>query len=167
LALTDAELVARALERDDRHAFAELVRRHQSAVRGLLRKLSGDAALADDLAQETFVRAWKSLQQYQGGARLSSWLYRIAYNAFASNARRAPMPEAPAPAAVTMDAVVARHDLSRAMSRLKPEERTALALTYGQDITHEEAALILQWPLGTLKTHVLRGKNKLREEMSS
>lgn len=164
---SDAELVARAVERDDRHAFAELVRRYQSAVRGLLRKLCGDAALADDLAQETFVRAWRSLSQYQGGARLSSWLYRIAFNTFASHARKAPQPRVPAPEPAAMDSVLARHDLSRALARLRPEERAALALTYGQGVTHEEAAEILEWPVGTLKTHVLRGKNRLREELLS
>lgn len=66
-----------------------------------------------------------------------------------------------------MDSVLARHDLSRALARLRPEERAALALTYGQGVTHEEAAEILEWPVGTLKTHVLRGKNRLREELLS
>lgn len=162
---TDAELVARVLAGDDRRAFAELVRRHQSAVRGLLRRLTGgDAALADDLAQETFLKAYRALAGWRGGAKLSTWLHRIAYNAWASQARRAPSPEPPGPepARAADAAAIDRADLWRALGRLRDEERTALALTYAEEVTHEEAAAILDWPLGTLKTHVLRGKEKLR-----
>ena len=162
---SDAELVARVVADDDRRAFAELVRRHQSAVRGLLRRLSGgDAALADDLAQETFLRAYRGLAGYRGGARLSTWLYRIAWNLWASQARRNPdpAPPAPEPPRSAADAAIDRHDLERALRTLRAEERAALALAYGQDATHEEAARILDWPVGTLKTHILRGKQRLR-----
>ena len=87
---SDTELVARVLASDDRRAFAELVRRHQSAVRGLLRRLcAGDAAQADDLAQETFLRAYRSLKGWRGEGRLSPWLYRIAWNGWAALARTA------------------------------------------------------------------------------
>ncbi len=166
----DAELVARVLAGDDRRAFAELVRRHQSAVRGLLRRLTAwDAALADDLAQETFLRAWRSLASWRGEARLSSWLYRIAYNGWASQVRRAPEPEPPEPAPPrpAADGAIDRHDLGRALATLREEERTALALAYGRDVTHEEAAAILDWPLGTLKTHLLRGREKLRRILAA
>ena len=160
---SDAELIVRVLQSDDRHAFAELVRRHQSDVRGLLRRLAGNAAQADDLAQETFIKAYRSLSQFRGGARFSSWLYRIAYNAFLAHARRsAPRLEVPAPPRDALEGVLARHDLARALAELRPEERAALALTYGEEVTHEEAAEILDCPLGTLKTHVSRAKDKLR-----
>jgi RNA polymerase sigma factor (sigma-70 family) len=87
--LTDADLVARVLVDDDQHAFGELVRRHQSSVRGLLRQLArSDVALADDLAQETFLRAYKNIRSFRGEARFSTWLYRIAYNCFREDARR-------------------------------------------------------------------------------
>ncbi len=161
----DTELVARVLASDDRRAYAELVRRHQSAVRGLLRRLcAGDAAQADDLAQETFLRAYRSLRSWRGGGRLSTWLYRIAWNGWASQARRQRLPElpAPAPARDAADAAIDRHDLARAMASLRADERAALALAYGQDVTHEEAAAILDCPVGTLKTNILRGKEKLR-----
>ena len=162
---SDADLAARVVAFDDRHAFAQLVRRHQSAVRSLLRRLcAGDAALADDLAQETFVRVWRGLRSWRGGARLSTWLHRVAVNAWLSHARRAPPPippdpeEAPSGAA----AVEARRDLERAFAGLREEERVAIALAYARDLTHEEAAEAAGWPLGTLKTHVARGKEKLR-----
>jgi RNA polymerase sigma-70 factor, ECF subfamily len=162
---SDAELVARVLADDDRRAFAELVRRHQSAVRNLLRRLAaGDAALADDLAQECFLKAYRRLASWRGQARFSTWIYRIAWNAWASQARHQPAPEPPAPEPplAATEAFVRRHDLECALGLLREEERAALALAYGQDVTHEEAAAILGWPLGTLKTHILRGKENLR-----
>jgi RNA polymerase sigma-70 factor (ECF subfamily) len=165
---SDAELAARVVANDDRHAFAALVRRHQSAIRSVLRRLcAGDAALADDLSQETFVRAWKGLRSWRGGARLSTWLHRIAVNAWLSQARRMPPPTADeagvqAPGDGPVDA---RRDLERAFAFLRPEERLALALAYAQDLTHEEAAEAAGWPVGTLKSHLLRGKEKLRQRL--
>jgi len=167
---SDADLVARIVADDDRRAFAELVRRHQSAVRSLLRRLSaGDAALADDLAQETFLRAYRGLSGWRGSARLATWLYRIAWNLWASQARRAadPEPAEPEPPRPPADAAIDRYDLERALGALRAEERTALALAYGQDMTHEEAARVLDWPVGTLKTHILRGKERLRRLLSA
>ena len=87
--VSDAQLIARVLVQDDRHAFAELVRRHQSAVRACLRRLTGgNFALADDLAQETFVLAWRNLKSFRQEARFSTWLYRIATNCWLGDARK-------------------------------------------------------------------------------
>lgn len=167
---SDAELCARVIAVDDRHAFATLVRRHQAPVRALLRRLAcGDQALADDLAQDTFLRAYHALPTWRGGGKLSSWLYAIAHRAFLSHARTLaarptePVPDAPCPPPA--DAAHARHDLERALRVLAPDERAALALTYAEDLTHEEAAAVLDVPLGTLKTRVLGAKNKLRAEL--
>src|SRR6266567_7465159 len=95
--VSDAQLIARVVVKDDRHAFGELVRRHQSAVRATLRKLaSGNVALADDLAQETFLLAYRNLRSFRQDAKFSTWLYRIAYNVFLADARKIkelPMPE--------------------------------------------------------------------------
>ena len=77
------------LSHDDRHAFTELVRRHQSSVRASLRRLcAGNDALADDLAQETFVLAWRKLASFRQEARFSTWLYRIATNCWLADARK-------------------------------------------------------------------------------
>jgi len=164
--IADADLVARVLAEDDRRAFAELVRRHQSAVRTVLRRLcAGDGARADDLAQETFLRAYRKLASWRGEGRLSTWLYGIAYRLWLSDARRTGAPaEAAAaePVPSAAEAAHARVDLARAFSVLREEERAALALAYGEEATHEEAARVLDWPLGTVKTHVARGKEKLR-----
>src|SRR6478752_6255889 len=87
--VTDAQLIARCVVADDRHAFAELVKRHQSAVRACLRKLTaGNDALADDLAQDTFVLAWRNLKSFRQEARFSTWLYRIATNCWLAQADR-------------------------------------------------------------------------------
>src|SRR4029450_6847349 len=87
--VSDAQLIARALVGDDRHAFTELVRRHQSTVRACLPKLTpGTHALADDLAQETFVLAWRNLKSFRQEARFSTWLYRIATNCWLADARK-------------------------------------------------------------------------------
>src|SRR5512137_1411145 len=87
--VTDALLIARVLVQDDRHAFSELVRRYQSGVRATLRRLTaGNHALADDLAQETFMLAYRNLKSFRQEARFSTWLYRIATNAFLADARK-------------------------------------------------------------------------------
>src|SRR4029078_11662617 len=87
--ISDAQLIARCLVGDDRHAFAELVKRHQSAVRACLRKLTvGNHALADDLAQDSFVLAWRNLKTFRQEARFSTWLYRIATNCWLAHARK-------------------------------------------------------------------------------
>lgn len=165
----DAELIARVVERDDRHAFTTLVRRHQSLVRNVLRRLTaGDAALADDLAQETFLRAYRGLRRFRGGAKFSSWLYRIAYNVFLSSRARTLATEVAEASEVGDDPAgeaAMRHDVDRAMTALKPEERMALTLAYWQGASHEEVAEVLGCPLGTAKSHITRGKEKLRRRL--
>lgn len=170
--LTDAALIARVLLEEDRHAFGELVRRHQSAVRSHLRRLTGgNAALADDLAQETFILAYRNIRSFRGEAKFSTWLYRIAYNVFAADARR--IREEAWPDGHDAEQIVAegqngpdlRVDLDRAMRCLSDAERAAIVQCYHNDLTHEEAAYVLGWPLGTVKTCILRAKEKLRRQL--
>ena len=171
----DAELILAVIERDDRRAFGLLVERHQSQVRTVLRRLTrGDAALADDLAQETFVLAWRNLRKFRFEARFSTWLYRIAFNAWQTEARRkrevlldldddAPLPGLES---AELPDVAARVDLERAMAALSDGERAAIAACYYADLSHEEAAHALGLPLGTVKTHVLRAKAKLKARLA-
>lgn len=168
--MTDSELIARVLVADDRTAFGTLVQRHQSAVRQFLHHLThGDAALADDLAQETFVQAWRSLGRFHGGSAFSTWLLGIAHNQW-RNARRRLRPhgtldDADARAAAvpaTTDQSDLHHDLSAALATLDDDERLALHLGYQQGLSHAEIATLLDWPLGTVKTHLIRGKARLR-----
>ncbi len=170
--LTDADLVARVILDDDHHAFSELVRRHQSAVRGLLRQLTRtDIALADDLAQEAFLRAYKNIRSFRGEAKFSTWLYRIAYNCFREDARRRKelvgIEEARWERELdpqTTDPAL-RHDLMHALSLLPLHERTAILLCCQNGLSHEEAARVLDIPLGTVKTNVLRGREKLKRTL--
>ena len=174
---TDAELIVAILERDDRKSFAELVARHQSKVRTVLRRLTrGDTALADDLAQETFVLAWRNLGRFRFEARFSTWIYRIAFNAWQSEARKKrevllevdddALPPGSEAYAELPD-IASRLDLERAMATLSDGERAAITACYYADLSHEEAAIALGMPLGTVKTHVLRAKAKLRARLVS
>lgn len=171
----DQTLVARVLAADDREAFAELVRRHQSAVRRFLRSLTHpDQALADDLAQDTFVQAYRSLARYRREAGFSTWLLGIAHNHWRNERRRIrPLPlesahlDAQEPAPAAANASDLRQDLDAALRQLAPDEQTALHLCYRQGLSHTEISAVLGWPLGTVKTHVLRGKEKLRLLLAS
>jgi RNA polymerase sigma factor (sigma-70 family) len=175
VSFTDADLIARVLLREDQQAFGELVRRYQSPVRSFLVKMTGgDAHLADDLAQETFVKAWKKLSSFRSEARFSTWLFGIACNEWRMHARqrkeialeeladRPPEPE-------QASAAAASHlhlDLVEAMKTLTTGERAAIVLCCQNGLSHEEAAQALDSPLGTVKTNVLRGKEKLRRRLA-
>jgi RNA polymerase sigma factor (sigma-70 family) len=175
VAASDADLILAVLDRDDREAFAELVRRHQSKIRTVLRRLTGgDAAFAEDLAQDTFVLAWRNLRSFRFEARFSTWLYRIAFNAWQSEARKRrelllesidDAPEGDTGAFEDAPDVASRVDLERAIATLSDGERAAIAACYYADLSHEEAAAALGIPLGTVKTHVLRAKAKLRARL--
>jgi RNA polymerase sigma factor (sigma-70 family) len=172
--LNDADLVARVLVDDDHHAFAELVRNHQSTVRGLLRHLTrSDLALADDLAQETFVRAYKNIRSFRGEAKFSTWLYRIAYNCFREEARKRKelvgIDEAQLAAQEDPQAVdpALKHDLMHALQLLPLHERSAILLCCQNGLSHDEAARVLDIPLGTVKTNILRGREKLKKTLAA
>lgn len=172
--LTDADLVARVIVDDDHHAFAELVRLHQSAVRGLLRSLvRTDVTLADDLAQETFLRAYKNIRSFRGEAKFGTWLYRIGYNVYREEARKrkelvgideAQLEREQDPG--TVDPAL-RHDLAQALGILPLHERTAIVLCCQNGLSHDEAARVLDIPLGTVKTNVLRGREKLKRSLAA
>jgi RNA polymerase sigma factor (sigma-70 family) len=167
------EALAREAKRGSSHAFESLVRRNQSLVRGFLRRLcSGDSALADDLAQETFVMAWRRIGSFEAKGSFKGWLCRIAYTQFLQNRRSAKASarreEAVMAEAATMQddrgAAEARLDLDRVMAVLSPEQRAAMALCYGEGMSHAEAAEALGLPLGTVKSHVMRGRAKVLAE---
>lgn len=180
--LTDAQLIARVVVQDDRHAFSELVRRHQSAVRAMLRRLTaGNHALADDLAQETFLLAYRNLRSFRQEAKFSTWLYRIATNAFFAHSRKrseellgddtdALVEEASQPAELQADharSASLRIDMERALAVLSEGERAAIVQCYHNDLSHEEAAYVLGCPVGTVKTHILRAKQKLKSSLAA
>ena len=181
--MSDAGLIARVLTRSDQHAFRQLVLRHQSSVRRWGRRLMNDEAAGDDLAQETFIKAWRSLKQYRGDARFSTWLYRITFNLAVSRKRLLgerlrgqwetvewdEHAEALLQLQKDMSESTAsdmRRDFDAVLSTLSDIQQTVLRLSLEDGMSHEEIADIMTLPLGTVKTHLLRGKQKLREQLA-
>lgn len=168
------ETLAREAKRGSTAAFESLVRRNQSLVRGFLRRLAGNAATAEDLAQDTFLTAWRKIGAYDGRGSFRGWLCRIAYTQFLQ-ARRSSQASQRREDAVMADsdtfidergAAEARLDLDRVMAGLSPEQRAAIALCYGEGMSHSEAAEALGLPVGTVKSHVLRGRQKVLSQFS-
>jgi RNA polymerase sigma-70 factor (ECF subfamily) len=176
LVLEDCALVERAAAGENA-AFAELVRRHESRVRGLLVRLTSDRTLADDLAQEVFLRAFRGLPGFERRARFSTWLYRIAYNVFLNFRARTrvavPLPagfedQTPAPSErADASGSDLRKDLRAAIETLPDRYRTVVTLFYLEDISYPEIAEVLDLPLGTVKTHLHRAKRMLRSQLQA
>lgn len=169
------EALAKEAKRGSTQAFETLVRRNQSLVRGFLRRLAaGDAALADDLAQETFVMAWRRIGSFEAKGSFKGWLCRIAYTQFLQNRRSSKASQRREDAVMAMaetvqddrNAAEARMDLDKVMGVLTPEQRAAMALCYGEGMSHAEAAEALGLPLGTVKSHVVRGRAKVLAEFA-
>jgi len=170
---SDEELVARALAARDQAAFGELVRRHQSRIRGWLRKLTRNPAAADDIAQDTFIKAWDKLASFAGQGRFEAWLMKIAYTEFLMAHRRT-RGEQRLAAAVEAEIVEppahdptgderAATDLQRMLAVLSDDEQVAMVLCYAEGMSHGEASAITGWPVGTVKSHIHRGKDKIRQ----
>jgi RNA polymerase sigma factor (sigma-70 family) len=156
----------RAASGDD-IAFGVLVRQFQGKVRSfLLRMTKGNHALADDLAQDTFLEAYRKIAQFRGDGTFQSWLYRIAYTRFLMEVRKTKREttelDEDLSSPETQNATHARLDLERAMQNLSAPERATLTLCYAMEFSNTEAAEILQMPVGTVKSHVLRGREKLK-----
>lgn len=163
----DAELVARLMASGDHRVFEELVKRHQSSVRNFFRRLTHpDKARADDLAQETFLKLYRSIGSFQGQAKFSTWLYRVAYNVFLDEQRRRPVvppqldvhPEEPDHAPRIGDEA----DVSRLLRQLTLRQRVIFELHYRKDLSHQEISGVLEIPLGTVKSDLSRGLDQLR-----
>jgi len=153
----------------DDDAFAELVRRRQSWLRSLLRRLSRDAALADDLAQQALIAAWRKLPQLKAPAAFGGWLRGIAVNLWLQDRRarrELPLDD------VMLDGLSGSAqpgsdpslaiDLDRVLAELKPAERLGVVLCHAEGMSHAEIAAMTGWPLGTVKSHVARGAAHLR-----
>ena len=162
----DAQLCARAAA-GDRGAFSVLVARHENRLRAFLRHVGG-ADVADELAQESFLKAWQAARQFRGEASFASWLSAIGWRCYVDHVRRSRSrtrtDEAAAEFAQGAGAAEGegRIDLARALGSLEPAERAALVLCDGHGWSHIEAAAILRLPLGTVKTLVRRAKQKCR-----
>ncbi len=167
----DNQLVARVLASQDMAAFGELVRRHQSHVRNFLRKLSGDFTLADDLAQDCFMHAWEKLHTYSGRGSFIGWLLKVAYTTFLQSKRKSKryaeiLEAAGTQADVTEQTHVRQSeevgDLERFLAVLTEEERAVIVMSYACGLSHREISEATSMPVGTVKSVIFRGKEKIR-----
>jgi RNA polymerase sigma-70 factor (ECF subfamily) len=154
--------------------FKAFVARHHGPLRGFLRRLCDDDALADDVAQETFLKARRALHTFRGEGSEASWLLRIGYREFLNTRRRKTHEVHSDDDVVGIDtdaarrtARIAERDVRRALRVLSDDERAAIAACFYEGLTHDEAASVLDMPLGTLKSHVARAKEKLRGPLAS
>ena len=170
--LADAELAVLA-QAGDRSAFGELVRRHGSSVRGLLRRMGAQPALADDVAQDAFLAAYERMAEFRGQGAFVGWVKRIAARLYIKRCKRQlrlaeldgedteESRRTPGEAAAGQ-----RLDLDGALKLLSPAERLCVSLCCGAGFSHAEAAEALKTPLGTVKSHVRRGLDKMKAHLT-
>lgn len=167
------EMLIQAARAGDRTAYGRLVELHQSPLRAFLRSLSNqEIDLADDLAQDTFIIAFRQLDRFRREGSFLSWLMGIGYRRFLQYARkkkrrqalldgRAELPRGWASVPGTM--II---DIERALEHLSLQEKTAVLLNSREGFTHHEIALAMDLPLGTVKSHITRGRDKLKHVLS-
>ncbi|MCC6138147.1 MAG: sigma-70 family RNA polymerase sigma factor [Bdellovibrionaceae bacterium] len=160
----DSELLLRIVANDDRKAFEEILRKYQSPIRAFFRKMcGGDGELANDLAQETFLKAYRGIAGFNGQSQLLTWLFAIAKNVYYEHLRRGEKFEELAEDKTASTTPTDSHlDIAKCMLLLSPEERMVLTLSYTEGLSQTEVADLLDMPLGTVKTHALRAKDKLK-----
>jgi len=177
---TDSDLVARA-RRGNQEACREIVRRYERPVFNMIVRMLRDRALAEDLSQDTFLKAFSRLDRYDPTYRLSNWLFKIAHNTVIDHVRKqksAALPidslsrgedlsalEPGDPAARDPIETLAQAELARAvdsaMASLRPEYRQVVVLRYQEELSHEEIARITGLPVGTVKSHLHRARAQL------
>ena len=169
--LHDVELCTHAAT-GERRAFGELVRRHGSSVRGLLRRMGAQGAEADDVAQDAFLAAFERIAEFRGEGTFAGWVKRIAARAYLRRLQKERRIGAITAEQVDVDPEVAggdaegRIDLDEALKVLGPAERICVTMCFGAGLSHQEAADALNLPLGTVKSHVKRGLDKLRTRLA-
>lgn len=175
----DVILIAQVVSTGSHRAFAKLVEAHQAPVRRFLLRLThGDAMAADDLAQETFIRAWQHIRDFRGLSGFETWLMRIAYRLFLDEQRKTKQPAltiddnstAAQPAAFmeqspayAVPGAALKMDIDKAMATLSTDERTCVTLQCVEGYSIKDIASITQMNENTIKSHLARGKRHLAE----
>ncbi len=162
----DPLIIALACAGDSR-AFAEVVRRRHTRVRKFMYHLCRRSALGDDLAQQVFLTAWRSVHQLRSAAAFDGWLKRIMVTTWLEEVRRqkisyASEQETDASAGYA-ETTAERIDLDAALARLPQDVRLCLVLAYNDGMSHPEIAALTGFPLGTVKSHISRGAARVRE----
>ncbi len=167
---TESSLAALAMSGDD-NAFEELVRRRQGTIRSLMRKLTGDRTVADDLSQEAFFQAWRRIRSLKIPGAFGGWLRQVAINIFLQHIRRNKQNKETSDESFSDMATDRKDpsvgvDLEKAMKRLEPNERICIVLSYSERLSHREIHVITGFPIGTIKSYINRGAIKLREHLT-
>ena len=165
---TDLQLVAQAINAGKPDAFAQLVERHQSRIRQFLRRLTaGDWHSADDLAQDTFVLAYRKIHSFKATGTFSAWLHTIAWRQFLSwqrtrvkRAEVSMLEDASFDPRTTLDAEMTAQ---RVMQVLNADERVSITLSYAEGMSHAEISAITGMALGTVKSHIYRAMQKMKQ----
>jgi RNA polymerase sigma-70 factor, ECF subfamily len=161
----EISIVLLAMNGDDA-AYGELVRRRQSSIRNLLRRLTREASLADDLAQQTFVHGWQAIRALKSPGAFGGWLRKLAVNFWLQHARSSKQ-EAALDEDLSSEhplATLSRQlDLDAALARLPHDVRLCIVLAYNEGMSHAEISQTTSIPLGTVKSHITRGAARLRE----
>ena len=155
----------------DARAFAELVTRRQGRVRKFMYHLCRSPSLGDDLAQQVFMTAWRSLKQLRSAAAFDGWLKRIMVTAWLEYVRRQKIVYAAELDAEQIgsyrETTAERVDLDAALALLQPEVRLCVVLAYNDGLSHSEIAELTRLPLGTVKSHIARGAARLRQSLAA
>ena len=170
--IDDNELIARVVYSKDHYAFETLIKKYQTPIRHFLRRLTaGEQAAADDISQETFLRIYQKLDTFIGNASFSTWAHKIAYNCFLRANEKIHFQYevfdfdlsllAAQPSDVEKDIM-----LEKLMAFLSLEERTCITLSISAGMSHQEICTVTELPLGTVKSHINRGKQKLIDKIN-
>ena len=171
----EISLIARCVAADDRHAFGRLVDEYQAGLRRFVFNLTGgDASLTDDIAQETFLKAYVSIRSFKGLARFKTWLYKIAYREFLANRRGGEIVLGLDEVCSVADSnltpeneVESKHDVSVALNALNETERSLVLLFYMEDQPIKKICEITELPEGTVKVYLSRARNKMAKALKS
>ena len=162
----DLTLLTQVTVFHNKRAFGRLVEKYQSPIRRFfLNQTGGNEPLSDDLAQETFLKAWLNIGQFRGAANFSTWLYRIAYNVFYDYTRSHKITEEIDQAVALRQAssgdTALQLDLQQALSILSPAERSCITLQLMEGQPIDKISEITEMAEGTVKSHLSRAKQKL------
>lgn len=154
----------------ERRAFGELVRRHASGVRAVLCRMGAEPATADDVAQDAFTVAFERISGFRAEGSFAGWVKRIAARLYLRRIKgkvrlETPLDDQPEQVGPGEGWSVSRLDLEAALELLSASERLCVSLCHGAGLTHAEIAEQLKAPLGTVKSHVRRGLDKLRQRL--
>lgn len=162
---SESAVVTLAISGDPK-AFTEMVGRCQNRVRNFLRRLCNQSDLADDLAQQTFLKAWKSIHQLRSPGAFYSWLKKIMISTWLEDIRRNKLELVERNASdlpgIYGDTSGERIDLDTALARLPTAMRLCVVLAYNDGLSHQEIAEMTGTPLGTVKSNISRGSARLR-----